>query len=66
MKNGVRITTMTTNKCKCECHVPTLHKYSEGKRISAELCSECLENHKRHKDYKGIKALVKVGRDIGF
>lgn len=46
----------TRTKCKCECHIPQDHGRSDKKKVKASICSYCMENHKRSKHYKGLKA----------
>jgi hypothetical protein len=41
-------------KCKCKCHKPQYSpKYK--KTLKADICSYCMENHKRSKYYHSMK-----------
>lgn len=53
---------MNKTKCKCECHKPTMITSPSGikKRVKSDMCTDCMENHKRNKYYQGLKAITKV------
>lgn len=65
-KKQLSKTVKTKTRCKCECHkLKPIHIGKKDgkdifKKVRSPICSICMENHKRSKDYKSMKSMVEM------